>query len=82
MDNIRDNMVKSNYRYQKEHYKRVHLRVELWRWLSEEAGKLNMSIPSFIEYLFNEYIKLKTSTASEQKKEIKEVKGLTRFGVR
>jgi len=77
MGNIRGNMVKSNYRYQKEHYRRVSLKVELWSRLREEADKLNMSIPSFIEYLFNEYIK-----KTESKKEFKDVKGLVRFGVR
>jgi hypothetical protein len=50
-------MSKSNYRYQKEHYKRVFIKKELWIKLKEESDKLNMSIPSFIEYLLNEYIR-------------------------
>ena len=71
-------MVRSLYRYQKEHQKKITVSFTLWKKLREEADRNNMTIPSFIEFLLNEYIKSRT----ESKKEFKDVKGLVRFGVR
>jgi hypothetical protein len=77
MDNIRDNMGKSIYRYQKRCYKRVFIKKELWERMRDESAKLGMSIPSFIEYLLNNY--LNTNLSNVNNVNVKKEKGLTRF---
>jgi len=57
-------MSKALYRYQRKHYKRITVRRELFEKLKKLADSLNMSIPSLIQMLVEEYEKKGVSNAA------------------
>ena len=56
-------MSKALYRYQKKHYRRITVRRELFEKLKKLADSLNMSIPSLIKMLVEEYEKGRCNNA-------------------